>query len=82
MERFLEIHMYITAALEKTDMRAVGLQLAMDLLYEKVSYTHTHTHTHTHVCFPVCKEAHSSSKKHTHSVIFHFLWIRFNPRIF
>jgi hypothetical protein len=36
MERFLDIHMYITAALEKTDMRAVGLQLAMDLLYEKV----------------------------------------------
>ncbi len=36
MERFLDIHLYITAALEKTDMRAVGLQLAMDLLYEKV----------------------------------------------
>ena len=54
MERFLEIHMYITAALEKTDMRAVGLQLAMDLLYEKVS--HTNTHTHTHICFAECKE--------------------------
>ena len=36
MERFLDIHMYITAALQKADMRAVGLQLAMDLLYEKV----------------------------------------------
>jgi hypothetical protein len=36
MERFLDIHMFITAALEKTDMRAVGLQLAMDLLYKKV----------------------------------------------
>jgi hypothetical protein len=36
MERFLDIHMYITAALQKTDMRAVGLHLAMDLLYEKV----------------------------------------------
>jgi hypothetical protein len=36
MELFLDIHLYITAALEKTDMRAVGLQLAMDLLYEKV----------------------------------------------
>jgi hypothetical protein len=38
MERFLDIHMYITAAHQKTDMRAVGLQLAMDLLYEKVNF--------------------------------------------
>ena len=36
MERFLDIHMFITAALQKTDMRAVALQLAMDLLYKKV----------------------------------------------
>ncbi|KAK0086854.1 hypothetical protein PV325_002416 [Microctonus aethiopoides] len=35
MERFLEMHMYITSALEKNDMKAVGLQLAMDLLHEK-----------------------------------------------
>lgn len=32
MERFLEMHMYITSALQKNDMKAVGLQLAMDLL--------------------------------------------------
>lgn len=38
MERFLEMHMYITSALQKTDMKAVGLQLALDLLHEKVSY--------------------------------------------
>jgi hypothetical protein len=37
MERFLEMHMYITSALQKTDMKAVGLQLALDLLHEKVS---------------------------------------------
>lgn len=42
LERFLDIHMYITAALQKTDMRAVGLQLALDLLYEKV-WTLSHT---------------------------------------
>lgn len=36
MERFLEMHMYITSALQKTDMKAVGLQLALDLLHEKV----------------------------------------------
>lgn len=36
MERFLEMHMYITSALQKSDMKAVGLQLAMDLLHEKV----------------------------------------------
>ena len=38
MERFLEMHMYITSALQKTDMKAVGLQLALDLLHEKVSF--------------------------------------------
>nr|XP_022909698.1 NADPH oxidase 5 isoform X2 [Onthophagus taurus] len=35
MERFLEMHMYITSALQKNDMKAVGLQLALDLLHEK-----------------------------------------------
>ena len=28
--------MYITSALQKTDMKAVGLQLALELLHEKV----------------------------------------------
>ena len=37
MERFLEMHMYITSALQRTDMKAVGLQLALDLLHQKVS---------------------------------------------
>ena len=36
MERFLDMHMYITSALQKTDMKAVGLQLALDLLHKKV----------------------------------------------
>ncbi|XP_018302029.1 NADPH oxidase 5 [Mycetomoellerius zeteki] len=35
MEHFLEMHMYITSALQKSDMKAVGLQLALDLLHEK-----------------------------------------------
>lgn len=30
--------MYITSALQRTDMKAVGLQLALDLLHEKVSH--------------------------------------------
>ncbi|RVE40785.1 hypothetical protein evm_014565, partial [Chilo suppressalis] len=34
-ERFLEMHMYITSALQKNDMKAVVLQLALDLLHEK-----------------------------------------------
>ena len=38
MERFLDMHMYITSALQKTDMKAVGLQLALDLLHKKVLY--------------------------------------------
>lgn len=36
MEHFLEMHMYITSALQKSDMKAVGLQLALDLWHEKV----------------------------------------------
>ena len=32
MEQFLDMHMYITS----TDMKAVGLQLALELLHEKV----------------------------------------------
>ena len=36
MGRFLDMHMYITSALQRTDMKAVGLQLALDLLHEKV----------------------------------------------
>ena len=39
MERFLDMHMYITSALQKTDMKAVGLQLALDLLHKKVNIT-------------------------------------------
>ncbi|XP_043193390.1 NADPH oxidase 5-like isoform X4 [Amphibalanus amphitrite] len=35
MDRFLDMHMYITSALQKTDMKAVGLQLALDLLHKK-----------------------------------------------
>ena len=33
--RFLEMHMYITSALQKTDMKSVFLQLAMDLNFKK-----------------------------------------------
>ena len=35
--RFLDMHMYITSALQKTDMKAVGLQLALELLHQKVT---------------------------------------------
>ena len=33
------MHMYVTSALQRTDMKAVGLQLALDLLHEKVGLT-------------------------------------------
>ena len=39
MDRFLDMHMYITSALQKEDMRTVGLHLALDLLYKKVVIT-------------------------------------------
>ena len=29
------MHMYVTSALQKTDMKAVALQMALDLLHEK-----------------------------------------------
>ena len=29
------MHMYVTSALQKTDMKAVSLQLALDILYRK-----------------------------------------------
>ncbi|NXW37127.1 NOX5 oxidase, partial [Phaetusa simplex] len=34
-ERFLEMHMYMTSALSKNDMKAIGLQMALDLLAAK-----------------------------------------------
>ena len=33
--RFLEMHMYITSALQKSDMKSVFLQLAMDLNFKR-----------------------------------------------
>nr|XP_011758699.1 NADPH oxidase 5 [Macaca nemestrina] len=34
-DRFLELHMYMTSALGKNDMKAIGLQMALDLLANK-----------------------------------------------
>ena len=33
--RFLDMHMYVTSVLQKTDMKAVALQMALDMLHEK-----------------------------------------------
>ncbi|EMP36033.1 NADPH oxidase 5 [Chelonia mydas] len=33
--RFLEMHLYMTSALSKNDMKAIGLQMALDLLAKK-----------------------------------------------
>ena len=35
MSRFLDMHMYVTSVLQKTDMKAVALQMALDMLHEK-----------------------------------------------
>jgi len=40
LERFLDLHMYMTSALNKNDMKAVGLQMALDLLHAKVYYAY------------------------------------------
>ncbi|XP_053128599.1 NADPH oxidase 5 isoform X6 [Hemicordylus capensis] len=34
-DRFLEMHLYMTSALGKNDMKAIGLQMALDLLAKK-----------------------------------------------
>ena len=34
-ERFLDLHMFMTAALCKTDVKAIGLQMALDLIHKK-----------------------------------------------
>ena len=44
MGHFLDMHMYITSALQRTDMKAVGLQLALDLLHEKVRPDNTYSY--------------------------------------
>jgi hypothetical protein len=36
VKHFLEMHMYVTSGLQRHDMRAVTLNLALDLLYKKV----------------------------------------------
>ena len=38
MERFLELHMYMTALKQKGSLETVGLQMALDFLYKKVNY--------------------------------------------
>ena len=35
MSDFLEMHMYVTSALQRTDMKAVALQMALDILHQK-----------------------------------------------
>ncbi|XP_014235991.1 NADPH oxidase 5 [Trichogramma pretiosum] len=35
VERFLEMHMYVTSAPAKTDMKAVALNMGLDLLFQK-----------------------------------------------
>ncbi|KAL4216481.1 NADPH oxidase 5 [Mactra antiquata] len=35
LENCIQMHMYMTAAQKKTDMKGIGLQIALDLMYEK-----------------------------------------------
>merc|ERR1712073_179301 len=35
MNRFLDMHMYVTSALQRNDMKAVALQMALDILHKK-----------------------------------------------
>ena len=47
-DAFLQLHMYMTSALRKTDMKAIGLHMALDLVHEKQNIdliTGLHTRT-------------------------------------
>ncbi|XP_019856436.1 PREDICTED: NADPH oxidase 5-like [Amphimedon queenslandica] len=35
MDRFFDMHMYITSALQRTDVKALGLQMALDLIHKE-----------------------------------------------
>ena len=35
MNRFLDMHMYVTSALQRNDMKAVALQMALGILHKK-----------------------------------------------
>ncbi|XP_011408080.2 PREDICTED: NADPH oxidase 5-like [Amphimedon queenslandica] len=35
IDRFLDMHMYITSALQRTDVKALGLQMALDLIHKE-----------------------------------------------
>ena len=35
LERFLDLHLYVTSALQRTDMQAVALQLALELVHRR-----------------------------------------------
>ena len=34
-EQFLELHMYMTSAVGRNDIKAIGLQMALDLMHKK-----------------------------------------------
>lgn len=63
--RFLEMHLYMTSALNKSDMKAVGLQMALDLLAKKEKKDSiTGLRTRTKPGRPDWKEVGFSSKPH------------------
>ena len=35
MDRFLDMHMFITSALQRNDVKAIGLQMALDLIHKE-----------------------------------------------
>ena len=35
MDQFLDMHMYITSALGRTDVKGLGLQMALDLIHKE-----------------------------------------------
>ena len=45
--KFLDVHMYLTSALQETDMRAVLLQTAIKILHQKVCTIPAHYLLHS-----------------------------------
>ena len=66
-DHFLDMHMYMTSALRKTDVKAIGLQMALDLIHKKqkrdlITGLKTKTQAGRPDWEKVCKLAHASNK--------------------
>ena len=66
-EKFLDIHMYMTCALKKEDVKAVALQVSLTHIHTWETYTRVHTHTHIHTYTHTHTHAHTYRRTDIHT---------------